>query len=158
MTIINPWKEYWLNWGSKQWPPFFKSAMLPTELLGLAWIKSICRQNVHWSPIFYPIPTMFSEGLFLRVFGVLCGSVEECLTHNPGVLGLSTLDPLTFLCGSVHGQDISEPQPSTGEPRKDMNNVICNDDRNTVESSLTLSQTTNFKTDPKLKRVCMWQI
>ena len=34
MTIINPWKEYWLSRGLNQRPPVLKSAMLPTELWG----------------------------------------------------------------------------------------------------------------------------
>ena len=36
MTIINPQKEYWPSRGSNQQPPAFKSAMLLTELWGLA--------------------------------------------------------------------------------------------------------------------------
>ena len=32
MTIINPWKEYWLSLGSNQQPPILKSCTLPTEL------------------------------------------------------------------------------------------------------------------------------
>ena len=36
MTIIDPWKEYWPSQGSNQLPPVLKSAMLPTELWGLA--------------------------------------------------------------------------------------------------------------------------
>ena len=36
MTIINPQKEYWPRRGSNLQPPVLKSAMLPTELLGLA--------------------------------------------------------------------------------------------------------------------------
>ena len=35
MTIINPQKECWTSQGSNQRPPVLKSAMLPTELLGL---------------------------------------------------------------------------------------------------------------------------
>ena len=36
MTIINPWKEYWLSAGSNQRLPVLKYAMLPTELWGSA--------------------------------------------------------------------------------------------------------------------------
>ena len=36
MIIVSPQKEYWLSGGSKQQPPFLKSAMLPTELWVLA--------------------------------------------------------------------------------------------------------------------------
>ena len=36
MTIINPRKEYWPSRGSNQQPPVLKSAILPTELWGLA--------------------------------------------------------------------------------------------------------------------------
>ena len=39
MTIINPQKEYWANRGSNQGPPVLRSAMLPTELWGLAILK-----------------------------------------------------------------------------------------------------------------------
>ena len=37
-TIINPWKKYWLSWGSNQQPPVLKSGTLPTGLWGLAHI------------------------------------------------------------------------------------------------------------------------
>ena len=36
MTIINPRKQYWPSQGLNQRPPVLKSAMLPTELWGLA--------------------------------------------------------------------------------------------------------------------------
>ena len=36
MTITNPWREYWPSLGSNQRPPVLKSAVLPTELWGLA--------------------------------------------------------------------------------------------------------------------------
>ena len=35
-SIINPRKEYWPSRGSNQQPPVLKSAMLPTELMGLS--------------------------------------------------------------------------------------------------------------------------
>ena len=31
-TIINPWKEYWLSWGSKQRHLILKSGTLPTAM------------------------------------------------------------------------------------------------------------------------------
>ena len=34
MTIINPWKEFWLSRGSNQPPPVLKYCRIPTELLG----------------------------------------------------------------------------------------------------------------------------
>ena len=39
ITIINPWKEYWLSRGSNQRPPVLKFATLLTELWGLC-VKS----------------------------------------------------------------------------------------------------------------------
>ena len=56
------------------------------------------------------------------------GSVVQCLTRNPGVLGSSCTGSSGFFCGSVLGQDTSEPQPSTGETQEDMNNVSCRHD------------------------------
>ena len=41
MTIINPWKEYWLSRGSNQQPPVLKSAMLQTE----PWGSATCRNG-----------------------------------------------------------------------------------------------------------------
>ena len=43
ITIINPLKEYWLSLGLNQWPPVFESAMLPTELWGLAQLYNVKR-------------------------------------------------------------------------------------------------------------------
>ena len=60
--------------------------------------------------------------------GVLRGSVVNCLTRNPGVLGSSRTGILSvfFFRGSVPGQDTAEPHPSTGESqRKHMNKVSC---------------------------------
>ena len=62
------------------------------------------------------------------LLGVLRGSVVECLTRNPGVLGSSRTGSTRFFHGSVLGQDTSEPQPSTGETQEDMNNVSCHRD------------------------------
>ena len=52
----------------------------------------------------------------------------KCLTCNPVVLGSSHTGSPGFFRGSVLGQDTSEPQPSTGETRKDVNNVSCRRD------------------------------
>ena len=60
--------------------------------------------------------------------GVLCGTVVKCLTNNPGDLGSSRTGSSGVFCGSVFGQDTLEPKPSTGKPRKDMNNVNCHHD------------------------------
>ena len=58
--------------------------------------------------------------------GVLCGSVLKCLTHNPGLLGLNRSGSSGVFCGSVLGQDISEPLSLVlVKPRKDVNNVSC---------------------------------
>ena len=62
------------------------------------------------------------------ISGVLFGSVVKCLTCNPGFLGSSCTGSSGFLCGSVLGQDTSEPQRSTGETQEDMNNVSCRRD------------------------------
>ena len=40
----------------------------------------------------------------------------------------AALDPLGVFRGSVLGRDTSEPQPSSGEPREDMNNISCRRD------------------------------
>ena len=45
----------------------------------------------------------------------LRGSVVNCLTRNPGVLGSSHTGSSGIFRGSVLGQDTSELQPSTGE-------------------------------------------
>ena len=46
------------------------------------------------------------------------GSVVKCLTGNPGVMGSSHAGSSGFFRGSVHGQDTTEPQPSTGETQE----------------------------------------
>ena len=51
---------------------------------------------------------------------VPCGSVVNCLTHNTGVLGSSHSGSSGFFCGSVLGQDTSEPSLVLV---KDMNKV-----------------------------------
>ena len=62
------------------------------------------------------VPNM---GVLVQHFnGVLHGSVEKCLTCNPGVLGPSRTGSSGFFRGSVFGQDTSEPQPSTGETQE----------------------------------------
>ena len=60
--------------------------------------------------------------------GVLRGSVVECLSRNPGVLGSSLTGSSGFFRGSVLGQATSEAQPSTGETQQDVNNVNCRRD------------------------------
>ena len=47
--------------------------------------------------------------VFNANFRVPHGSVVKCLTHNPGVLGLSHTRSSGFFCGSVLGQGTSEP-------------------------------------------------
>ena len=49
---------------------------------------------------------------------VLRGSVVKCLTRNTGILGSRRTGSSEFFCGSVLGQDTSEPQPSTGETQE----------------------------------------
>ena len=62
---------------------------------------------------------MLRRGPFENIVGeVLCDSVVECLTCNPGVLGSSLTGSSGFFHGSVLGQDTSEPQPSTGETQE----------------------------------------
>ena len=59
---------------------------------------------------------------------VLHGSVVKYLTRNPGVLGSSHTGFSGFFCGSLLGQDTSEPSLVLVKPRKDMNNVSCHHD------------------------------
>ena len=59
-----------------------------------------------------------SKLFFLLFKGVLYDLVIKCLTRNPGVLGSSCTGSSGFFHGSVLGQDISEPQPSTGETQE----------------------------------------
>ena len=47
-----------------------------------------------------------------------CGSVVECLTRNPGVLGSNRTGSSEFFHGSVLEQDASKPQPSTDETQE----------------------------------------
>ena len=47
MTIINPQREYWQNWGSSQGPAVQKSAMLLTELWGSAYHEYACFFHKH---------------------------------------------------------------------------------------------------------------
>ena len=66
--------------------------------------------------------------LFSRFLGVPHSPVVKCLTRNPGVLRLSRTGSFGFFCGSVLGQDTSEPSLVLVKPRKDMNNVSCHRD------------------------------
>ena len=50
--------------------------------------------------------------------GVLRGSVVNCLTLNPGVLGWNRTGSSGFFRGSGLWQDTSEPQLSTGETQE----------------------------------------
>ena len=50
--------------------------------------------------------------------GVPSGSVINCLTRNPGVLGSSRTESFEFFRGSVLGQDTSEPRLSTSKTQK----------------------------------------
>ena len=61
-------------------------------------------------------------------FRVPHGSVGKCLTRNTGVLGSSCTGSSGVFCGSVLGQDTSEPSLVLVKPRKDMNNVSCRHD------------------------------
>ena len=61
-------------------------------------------------------------------FRVLRGSVVKCLTRNSGVLVSSRSGSSGLFCGSVLGQDTSEPSLVLLKPRKDMNNVSCRRD------------------------------
>ena len=55
---------------------------------------------------------------------VMRGSVVKCLTHNPGVQGLSRIGYLWFLVGVSMGKTLQSPSLVLMKPRKDMNNVI----------------------------------
>ena len=58
--------------------------------------------------------------------GVLHGPVVNCLTHNSGVLGLSCTGSSVVLFVEVSlGKTLQSPKPSTGETKKDMDNVSC---------------------------------
>ena len=50
--------------------------------------------------------------------GILRGSVVKCLTRKPGVLSSCRTGSSVLFRGSVHGQDTSEPEPSTGETQE----------------------------------------
>ena len=72
------------------------------------------------------------------MLGVLRGSVVKSLTRNPGFLGSIRTGTSGFFVGIFFWQDTSEPQPSTGETQKNMNNMSCRRDitENTVESGV----------------------
>ena len=55
-------------------------------------------------------------------------SLAEKLISELGVLGSSHTGSSGFFCGSVLGQDTSEPQPSADETQEDVNNVNCRRD------------------------------
>ena len=86
MTIISPQKEYFPSRESNQQPPVLKLAMLPTELCILqSYFFSLFS---HCSLPFLPFSSFQSR--------VLRGSVVECLTRNPGVLGSSRTESSGF--------------------------------------------------------------
>ena len=64
---------------------------------------------------------IFGKGLRVNPFPhkwVLRGSVVKCSTRNPWVLGSSRTGSFGFFCGSVLGQDTSEPSLVLVKPRK----------------------------------------
>ena len=65
------------------------------------------------------------KSICFNIMRVLRGSVVQCLTRNPGVLGWSRTGSSGFFRGSVLGQDTSEPSLVLAKPRKDMNNESC---------------------------------
>ena len=60
--------------------------------------------------------------------GVLRGSVVECLTRNPRVLGSSRTGYSEFFVGVSLCQTLQSPNPVLVKSRKDMNNVSCRRD------------------------------
>ena len=53
------------------------------------------------------------------MYMLLWGScMAQCLTHNPRGPGIELHWILWVVCGSVLGQDTSEPKPSTGETQQ----------------------------------------
>ena len=95
------------------------------------WRSVLCQSRI---PSFDPHfichlhTTCFLQVKDFIVGGVLRGSVVKCLTLKPGVLGSNHAGSSGVFCGSVLGQNTSEPQPSTGETQEDMNNVSCRRD------------------------------
>ena len=63
--------------------------------------------------------------LYWSKLGVLRGSVVNCLTHNQGVLGMSSTGSSGFFMGVSLGKTIQSPSQVLVKPRKDMNNVSC---------------------------------
>ena len=55
-------------------------------------------------------------------------SVVKCLTHNPGVQGSSRTGSSGFFSQECPWARHFRAQPSTGETRKDVNNVSCRRD------------------------------
>ena len=60
--------------------------------------------------------------------GVLRGSVVNCLTLTPGVLGWSRTGSSGFFVGVALGKTLQSPSLVLVKPRKDMNDVSCRHD------------------------------
>ena len=71
--------------------------------------------------------------------GVLHALVVKCLTRNPGVMGSSHTRSSGFFRASVLGQDTLEPQPSTVETQKRLNNVSCHCDMTGILLKMALN-------------------
>ena len=68
---------------------------------------------------------MYSSAVFVLVVGVQRGSVVNCLTGNPGVLGLNHTGFSGFFIGVSLGNTLQSPSIVLVKPEKDMNNVSC---------------------------------
>ena len=74
--------------------------------------------NVCFETLPFPSSPICSNFQFSDDSWVPLGSVVMCLTRNPGVLGSSLTRSSGFFCGSVLGQDTSEPSLVLVKPRQ----------------------------------------
>ena len=77
------------------------------------------------------------------ISGVLCGSMVECWTGNPGVLGSSRTGSTESFLGVPFGKTLQSPSIELVKPRKDMNILSCWHDTCTVESGVNPIQSMN---------------
>ena len=118
-------------------------------------------KTVQWSIVIRAIMSLLSSG------GILPGSVFNCLTRYPGVVGSSRTG---FFVGVFLGKTLQSPSFVLMKPRKGINNVSCRRDmteillkaaKNTIQSinqfnwyDASLDTFNPFHNKPGFLRVC----
>ena len=118
-------------------PAFFEHAKLPTGNVSPSFCLHEC------TCILKLLSTVQQFCHSYNSLKVLHGSVVKCLTHNPENPGSRHTGSSGCFCGSVLGQDTSEPQPSTGETQGRHEFVSCCCNMTEILLNLSINQSIN---------------